>query len=86
MLKSFKVKKLVISAIPELVKTWKDGFGFTNLEDYEKQSLSNITLMVFPDAVYLKKHLFEDKQSDSNPGKRSDLQLDGICIYFFLIS
>lgn len=57
MLKSLKVKMLVISAIPDLVETWTKGFGFTPLEDNEKRSLSKINLMVFPGSVWLKKHL-----------------------------
>ncbi|THG00668.1 hypothetical protein TEA_000086 [Camellia sinensis var. sinensis] len=48
MLRSFKVEKLVISAIPSLVETWTVGFGFKPLEDNERNSLSNINLMVFP--------------------------------------
>nr|KAJ0226969.1 hypothetical protein LSAT_V11C100015700 [Lactuca sativa] len=37
MLKSFKVEKLVVSAIPSVVDTWRDGFGFTALESHEKK-------------------------------------------------
>ncbi|KAL3508753.1 hypothetical protein ACH5RR_028154 [Cinchona calisaya] len=66
-LKSLKVEKLVISAIPGLVETWTEGFGFEPLEDYEKRSLSNINLMVFPGTVWLKKPLCENK-SDQKPG------------------
>lgn len=58
MLESLKVEKLVISAIPGLVETWTEGFGFEPLEDYEKRSLSDINLMVFPGTVWLKKPLF----------------------------
>lgn len=58
MLESLKVEKLVISAIPGLVETWTEGFGFEPLEDFEKRSLSDINLMVFPGTVWLKKPLF----------------------------
>ncbi|CAN4104231.1 unnamed protein product [Withania somnifera] len=64
MLKSFKVEKLVISAIPGLVETWTQGFGFELLEDCEKQSLSHINLMVFPGTVWLKKTLFQAADAD----------------------
>ncbi|XP_027127252.2 increased DNA methylation 1 [Coffea arabica] len=67
MLKSLKVEKLVISAIPGLVETWTEGFGFKPLEDYEKKGLSNINLMVFPGTVWLKKSLCEN-ESDQKPG------------------
>ena len=68
MLKSLKVEKLVISAIPGLVETWTEGFGFKPLEDYEKKGLSNINLMVFPGTVWLKKSLCEN-EPDQKPGK-----------------
>lgn len=61
MLKSFKVEKLVVSAIPSLVETWTVGFGFTPLEDHEKESLSRTNLMVFPGTVWLKKPLAENQ-------------------------
>lgn len=69
MLKSIKVEKLVISAIPGLVETWTEGFGFEPLEDYEKQSLRNINLMVFPGTVWLKKLLFVRHKLDQKANK-----------------
>lgn len=72
MLKSFKVEKLVISAIPSLVETWTVGFGFQPLEDSEKRSLSNINLMVFPGTVWLKKSLYENEQQCALPSKAVD--------------
>lgn len=71
MLKSLKVKMLVVSAIPTLVDTWTVGFGFQPLEEDERRNLSRINLMVFPGSVWLKKSLHEshtlDKATDS-PG------------------
>lgn len=58
MLKSFKVEKLVVSAIPTLVDTWTDGFGFLPLEVDEKTSLEKTNLMVFPGTVWLKKPMY----------------------------
>lgn len=52
---------LVISAIPALVETWTNGFGFTMMEKEEKQSLNNINLMVFPGTILLKKQLYVDE-------------------------
>ncbi|KAD3066783.1 hypothetical protein E3N88_34663 [Mikania micrantha] len=59
MLKSFKVEKLVVSAIPSLVETWTHGFGFTPLEVDEKKSLEKTNLMVFPGTVWLKKPMHQ---------------------------
>lgn len=57
MLISFKVEKLVIAAIPDVVETWTEGFGFKLLEDNEKKSLNKINLMIFPGTIFLKKTL-----------------------------
>ncbi|GJZ24149.1 increased DNA methylation 1-like protein isoform X1 [Tanacetum coccineum] len=59
MLKSLKVEKLVISAIPSLVDTWIEGFGFSLLEADEKKSLTKTNLMVFPGTVWLKKSMYQ---------------------------
>ena len=48
MLISFKVEKLVVSAIPDLVETWTKGFGFITVDDIERQRLNKINLMGFP--------------------------------------
>ncbi|CAH9135586.1 unnamed protein product [Cuscuta epithymum] len=77
MLKSFKVEKLVISAIPSLVETWTLGFGFKPLEDKEKQSLSNINLMVFPGTIWLKKSVYEN-DSPSKPVDPTFYEIDHV--------
>lgn len=84
MLKSLKVEKLVISAIPDLVETWTLGFGFQRLEEEEKQSLSKINLMVFPGAVWLKKLLYDSSHMDERNGELSFINL--YVHYFTLIS
>lgn len=63
MLLSFKVKKLVIAAIPTLVETWTEGFGFIPVEDDEKKSLHRFNLMVFPGTILLKKALYSSGQN-----------------------
>ncbi|KAD6794498.1 hypothetical protein E3N88_05394 [Mikania micrantha] len=60
MLKSLKVETLVVSAIPILVDTWTQGFGFTPLEADEKKALTKTNLMVFPGTVWLKKPMYQD--------------------------
>lgn len=68
MLISLKVKKLVITAISDLVETWTIGFGFVPVEEDEKRSLSKINLMVFPGTVMLKKTLYMDRFADLEIG------------------
>lgn len=60
MLISFKVEKLVITAIPNLVETWTKGFGFTPVEEEERKMLKKINLMVFPGTILLKKPLYRE--------------------------
>ncbi|KAG6637180.1 hypothetical protein CIPAW_11G161800, partial [Carya illinoinensis] len=64
MLISFKVEKLVIAAIPDVVETWTEGFVFKLLDDNEKKNLNKINLMVFPGTIFLKKHLYENRMAD----------------------
>ncbi|KAI3872796.1 hypothetical protein MKX03_018999 [Papaver bracteatum] len=68
---SFKVKMLVITAIPSLVDTWTEGFGFIPMEDEEKKQLSSINFMIFPGTILLRKSLYEKdacKIKYSEPG------------------
>ncbi|GMY32013.1 increased DNA methylation 1 isoform X2 [Fagus crenata] len=75
---SVKVEKLVIAAIPNLVETWTEGFGFIPLEENEKKSLNKINLMVFPGTVLLKKPMYENQKADrhSGPGDKSPLRTE----------
>lgn len=59
MLKSCKVEKLVLVAIPDLLDTWMLGFGFKPMEDKEREKLNTINLMVFPGTTLLEKNLCE---------------------------
>ncbi|WCJ32251.1 Acyl-CoA N-acyltransferase with RING/FYVE/PHD-type zinc finger protein [Euphorbia peplus] len=85
MLISLKVEKLVISAIPDLVETWKEGFGFSPVSADEKRSLNKINLMVFPGAVWLKKTLYNTNKAQiqletgEEIGKHALQQSDGHC-------
>ncbi|XP_010277786.1 PREDICTED: increased DNA methylation 1 [Nelumbo nucifera] len=65
MLKSFKVEKLVVAAIPNLLDTWTLGFGFKPMEDKEKEQLNNINLMMFPGTTLLQKRLYEKEVTES---------------------
>ncbi|EOY13226.1 Acyl-CoA N-acyltransferase with RING/FYVE/PHD-type zinc finger protein, putative isoform 1 [Theobroma cacao] len=76
MLISFKVEKLVVTAIPNLVETWTKGFGFKPVEDDERKTLSKINLMVFPGTILLKKPLYQFQKADGQSGDTSSLQQD----------
>ena len=69
MLISFKVEKLVVAAIPDLVETWTQGFGFVPVEGDQKRSLDKINLMVFPGTMLLKKPLFENQKAHRRSSK-----------------
>jgi hypothetical protein len=57
MLRSFHVKVLVLSAIPELVTTWVSAFGFKPIEEDERKQLNTMNLMLFPGTSLLIKNL-----------------------------
>ncbi|XP_021999895.1 increased DNA methylation 1 [Helianthus annuus] len=77
LLKSLKIEKLVLSAIPDLVETWTNSFGFSRLEPEEKKKLSKTNLMVFPGTVWLKKPMYQKPiQSTPTEAKSSHLNLD----------
>ncbi|XP_020529262.1 increased DNA methylation 1 isoform X2 [Amborella trichopoda] len=65
MLISFKVEKLVISAIPDLVDTWTSGFGFKPLEDSEREEFIDMNLMMFPGTTLLGKRLSGCKEVEN---------------------
>nr|XP_048321133.1 increased DNA methylation 1 isoform X1 [Ziziphus jujuba var. spinosa]XP_048321134.1 increased DNA methylation 1 isoform X1 [Ziziphus jujuba var. spinosa] len=84
MLTSFKVEKLIIAAIPNLVSTWTEGFGFKPVEDSEKRSLNKINLMVFPGTILLKKPLYEKQKElyqsvDPSAVADASAKVDVIC-------
>ncbi|KAE8706524.1 Increased DNA methylation 1 [Hibiscus syriacus] len=55
-----EVEKLVITAVPNLVETWTNSFGFTVVEEDERKMLAKINLMVFPGTILLKKPLYQE--------------------------
>ncbi|WVZ87819.1 hypothetical protein U9M48_034395 [Paspalum notatum var. saurae] len=72
MLRSFNVKMLVLSAIPELVSTWVSGFGFKPIEDAERKQLHNVNLMLFPGTSLLTKRL-DGFIMAAKPGEEKDV-------------
>lgn len=69
MLMSLKVENLVVAALPSLVETWTDGFGFKTMDDEERDNLKRINLMVFPGTVLLKKTLYVCTKPNAVKGK-----------------
>ncbi|KAI3703899.1 hypothetical protein L1987_74095 [Smallanthus sonchifolius] len=77
LLKSLKIKKLVLSAIPGLVETWTNIFGFTHLEPEDKKNLTKTNLMVFPGTVWLQKPMHQGSiQSTSTEAIASHVNFD----------
>ncbi|XP_010465433.1 PREDICTED: increased DNA methylation 1-like isoform X2 [Camelina sativa] len=64
LLMSLKVEKLVVAALPSLVETWTEGFGFKPMDDEERDALKRINLMVFPGTILLKKTLYESTKTN----------------------
>ncbi|XP_042421099.1 increased DNA methylation 1-like isoform X1 [Zingiber officinale] len=70
-LKSFKVKMLVLSAIPGLVETWTSHFGFKSIGDIERRQLNHVNFMLFPGTELLIKNL-EDTTEETGEVIGSD--------------
>ncbi|CAL9220881.1 unnamed protein product [Arabidopsis halleri] len=68
MLMSLKVEKLVVAALPSLVETWTEGFGFKPMDDEERDALKSINLMVFPGTILLMKTLYESTKPNTVKG------------------
>ncbi|PIA30432.1 hypothetical protein AQUCO_05500006v1 [Aquilegia coerulea] len=81
LLKSYKVERLVVSAIPSLVDTWTAGFGFKPMQDEEKKSLRGINFMTFPGTIMLGKILYEKEAKNEEAGTigESAQQSDNNC-------
>ncbi|KAF6176082.1 hypothetical protein GIB67_000176 [Kingdonia uniflora] len=73
MLKSLKIERLVVAAIPSLVDTWTVGFGFEPMEHEEKEKLNSINLMIFPGTTLLIKRLYQKEDWDIKQAGPIDL-------------
>uniref|UniRef100_A0A0A8YLN0 Increased DNA methylation 1 C-terminal domain-containing protein n=1 Tax=Arundo donax TaxID=35708 RepID=A0A0A8YLN0_ARUDO len=84
MLKSFHVKMLVLSAIPELVSTWVSGLDFRPIEEDEGKQLDIINLMLFPGTSLLTKSLGDGTGINKSGGENDEHDVlgspNGCCI------
>ncbi|KAJ0264098.1 Increased DNA methylation 1 [Hirschfeldia incana] len=87
MLMSLKVENLVVAALPSLVETWTEGFGFKTMDDEERDALKKINLMVFPGTVLLKKTLYQctkpntvEGEANKEAGVESGLEKAGFAV------
>ncbi|XP_009146300.1 increased DNA methylation 1 [Brassica rapa] len=83
MLMSLKVENLVVAALPSLVETWTEGFGFKTMDDEEREALKRLNLMVFPGTVLLKKTLHQCANPNTVKGtasKEADLDNAGFAV------
>ncbi|GLJ52561.1 hypothetical protein SUGI_1118510 [Cryptomeria japonica] len=67
MLISLNVKKLILSAVPELLEYWTTVFGFKPLEDSQKQLIKNMNMMTFPGTTLLQKYIFKPEIQSCGP-------------------
>nr|VDD46360.1 unnamed protein product [Brassica oleracea] len=76
MLMSLKVENLVVAALPSLVETWTEGFGFKTMDDEEREALKRLNLMVFPGTVLLKKTLYQCAKPNTVNGNNKEADAD----------
>ncbi|MCO5554171.1 hypothetical protein L7F22_007697 [Adiantum nelumboides] len=57
MLYKMGVKKLLLPAVPQLLKTWKQKFDFQHINSWDRFEMRQMNLMRFPGTVILKKNL-----------------------------
>ncbi|KAL9670136.1 hypothetical protein QQ045_007687 [Rhodiola kirilowii] len=67
MLRGLMIEKIVMSAVPEQVPTWVNGFGFQAVEDEEKATYKTLNLVVLPGTILLYKPLLTSHPREQRP-------------------
>uniref|UniRef100_A0A7N0VEJ7 Uncharacterized protein n=1 Tax=Kalanchoe fedtschenkoi TaxID=63787 RepID=A0A7N0VEJ7_KALFE len=62
MLMQHRVEKILISAVPELVPTWVNGFAFQPVKEHEQAVYKSLNLVVLPGTILLEKTLLETSE------------------------
>lgn len=57
MLEEVGVKKLILPAVPQLLKTWRGKFGFQHINSTDRREMMSMNLMRFPGTTLLKKYI-----------------------------
>ncbi|CDY10104.1 BnaC05g03470D [Brassica napus] len=72
-MRSLKVEKLVIPAIPDFLHAWTGNFGFSPLDDAVRKEMRSLNTLVFPGIDMLHKPLLHEE-------KKSKVAAEGDCV------
>ncbi|CAH8251246.1 unnamed protein product [Arabidopsis lyrata] len=76
-MRSLKVEKLVIPAIPDFLHAWTGNFGFTPLDDSVRKEMRSLNTLVFPGIDMLQKPLLH-KENIIAPAAAGDAMISEI--------